>query len=204
MATDEVMKNYFARFIGHEMMFMVFSSDFHGIFTNLSFIVKAKRHDQDSSSECDSSEDSRNNDQKQARKKTKKYKTRYSKEWEKTYPFLKACPTSVSEKEYKFHCSCCKSNLSCAEGGINDVAKHASKDWFLKILIRSKPSICLTYVSVKSKFQHAPTPPGIPLAFDTFAVLGRREFDYQSLPGGGEFDPHALGVGNLNYTHDFM
>ena len=30
MATDEVMKNYFARFIGHEMMFMVFSIDFHG------------------------------------------------------------------------------------------------------------------------------------------------------------------------------
>ena len=32
MATDEVMKNYFARFIGHEMMFMVFnwfSWDFH-------------------------------------------------------------------------------------------------------------------------------------------------------------------------------
>ena len=43
MATDEVMKNYFARFIGHEMMFMVFSSDFHGIFTNLSFIVFALR-----------------------------------------------------------------------------------------------------------------------------------------------------------------
>ena len=41
MATDEVMKNYFARFINHEMMFMVFSSDFHGIFTNLSFILKA-------------------------------------------------------------------------------------------------------------------------------------------------------------------
>ena len=30
-----------------------------------------------------------------------------------------------------------------------------------------------------------------PRAFDTFAVLERREFDYQSLPGGGEFDPHA-------------
>ena len=41
-------------------------------------------------------------------------------------------------------------------------------------------------------------PPGIPRAFDTFAVPGRREFDYQSFPGGGEFDPHALGVGNLN------
>ena len=47
-------------------------------------------------------------------------------------------------------------------------------------------------------------PPGKPRAFDTFAVPGRREFDYQSLPGGGEFDLHALGVGNLNCTHDFM
>ena len=44
MATDEVMKNYFARFIGHEMMFMVFSIDFHGIFTNLSFIVPVDLH----------------------------------------------------------------------------------------------------------------------------------------------------------------
>ena len=61
----------------------------------------------------------------------------------------------------------------------------------------------LTYVSVKSKLQHAPPPPGKPRAFDTFAVPGRREFDYQSLPGGREFDLHALGVGNLNCTHDF-
>ena len=57
-------------------------------------------------------------------------------------------------------------------------------------------------VSVKSKLQHAPS--GIPRAFDTFAVPGRRKFDYQSLPGGGEFDPYALGVGNLNCTLDFM
>ena len=49
-----------------------------------------------------------------------------------------------------------------------------------------------------------PPPPGIPQAFDTFAVPGRREFDYQSLPEGGEFDPHALGVGNLNCALDFM
>ena len=33
-------------------------------------------------------------------------------------------------------------------------------------------------------------PPGIPRAFDTFAVPGRREFDHQSLPGGGEFELH--------------
>ena len=59
-------------------------------------------------------------------------------------------------------------------------------------------------VSVKSKLQHAPPPPGIPRAFDTFAVPGRGEFDYQSLPWGGEFDPHALGVGDLNCTLDFL
>ena len=34
-------------------------------------------------------------------------------------------------------------------------------------------------------------PPGIPRAFDTFAVPGRREFDYQSLPEGGEFELHS-------------
>ena len=30
--------------------------------------------------------------------------------------------------------------------------------------------------------------PGIPRAFDVFAIRGRREFDYQSLPGDGEFE----------------
>ena len=33
-------------------------------------------------------------------------------------------------------------------------------------------------------------PPGIPRVFDTFAAPGRREFDDQSLPGGGEFELH--------------
>ena len=49
-----------------------------------------------------------------------------------------------------------------------------------------------TNVSVKSNLQHALPPPlpGIPRAFDTFAVPGRREFDYQSLLGGGEFELH--------------
>ena len=37
-------------------------------------------------------------------------------------------------------------------------------------------------------------PPDIPRTFDTF--------NYQSFPGGGEFDPHALGTGNLNCTLD--
>ena len=36
-----------------------------------------------------------------------------------------------------------------------------------------------------------PPTPGILWAFDTFAILGRREFDYQSLSGVGEFEPLA-------------
>ncbi len=43
MTTDEAMNNYFARFTIHEMMFMVFSRDFHGILTNPSFIVLSYR-----------------------------------------------------------------------------------------------------------------------------------------------------------------
>ena len=35
-----------------------------------------------------------------------------------------------------------------------------------------------------------PPPSGIPRKFDTFAVPGRREFDYQSLSWGGEFELH--------------
>ena len=48
--------------------------------------------------------------------------------------------------------------------------------------------LCEANVSVKSKLQHPS--PGMPRAFDTFAVPGGREFDYQSLPGGGEFELH--------------
>ena len=61
------------------------------------------------------------------------------------------------------------------------------------LLVQGKSvNTIFTYVSVKSKLQHPPPPPpqGIPQAFDTFGVPGRREFDHQSLPGG-------QGVGNL-------
>ena len=69
--------------------------------------------------------------------------------------------------------------------------------WFFKYYvhrIHEKQVLYLLqgYVSVKSKLQHAPPPPppGISRAFDTFVVPGRREFGYQSLPGGGEFKLH--------------
>ena len=48
--------------------------------------------------------------------------------------------------------------------------------------------LCISQIEAST----SPPPPGIPRAFDRFAVPGRREFDYQSLPGGGEFDPHEF------------
>ena len=39
MALDEGMKFHFARFITHEMIFMTFSNDFHGILTIACFTV---------------------------------------------------------------------------------------------------------------------------------------------------------------------
>lgn len=59
--------------------------------------------------------------------KKRKYKTRYSKEWMSNFPFVKACGQHVPDKEYKFFCSVCNINLSCAQGGINDVKVHSSK-----------------------------------------------------------------------------
>ena len=97
--------------------------------------------------------------------------------------------------------------LLCAACG-SVVLLHAARvfDYFvelLKLLLRITRHRSLKQlvdcVSVKSKLQHPR--PGIPRAFDTFVVPGR---DYQRLPGGGEFEPHAKGVGNLNRSLDFM
>ena len=52
-------------------------------------------------------------------------------------------------------------------------------------------------------FNRPPPPPGIPRGFDTFDVPGRRKFDHQSLPGGGEFDPHALGAREFELNPQF-
>ena len=50
---------------------------------------------------------------------------------------------------------------------------------------------CLVLLMYRSNRSfNMPPPPGIPRAFDTFAVQGRREFDYQSVPGGGGFELH--------------
>ena len=58
-------------------------------------------------------------------------------------------------------------------------------------------------VSVKSKLQHAPPPRAYPGHLTPLPSRGGGNLII-SLPGGGEFDPHALGVGNLNYTLHFM
>ena len=72
------------------------------------------------------------------------------------------------------------------------------------LLVASSSDFVSTIVMYRSNRSFNMPPPGIPRAFNTFDVPGRREFDYQSLPRGGEFDPHALGVENLNCTLHFM
>ena len=59
-------------------------------------------------------------------------------------------------------------------------------------------SIKIMYPSKLIKASTSPPLLGIPRAFETFAVPQRREFDYQSLPGGGEFElPYWFHVKSL-------
>ena len=52
--------------------------------------------------------------------------------------------------------------------------------------------LCMHFIAYRARIMYRsnrsfnmPPPPGIPRAFDTFAVPGRREFDYQSSRGWG-------------------
>ena len=58
--------------------------------------------------------------------KKKKYQTRYSKECEKKYTFIRKCSSNVVDHEYKFHCNTCNTDLKCGTGGINDIDKHVN------------------------------------------------------------------------------
>jgi hypothetical protein len=83
----------------------------------------------------------------------RKYKTRYSKEWEVKFPFVKPCRGHISDKEYKFFCSICNINLSCSQGGINDVTVHSGKTKFnfnlvLMIALNGARSQCQMAVSL--------------------------------------------------------
>ena len=60
----------------------------------------------------------------------------------------------------------------------------------IKVVIKKESTYCSGYSRLKYLSNRSfNIPPGIPRAFDTFVVPERREFDYQTLPGGGEFDP---------------
>ena len=47
-----------------------------------------------------------------------KRKTRYSKEYEKEYDFVRKCNCGVRGSYYKFHCMACNIDLSCASGDV--------------------------------------------------------------------------------------
>ena len=54
-----------------------------------------------------------------------KCKTRYSKEYEKEYDFVRKCSSGVRDSDYRFHCMACNSDLSCAGAGRNDIYEHS-------------------------------------------------------------------------------
>ena len=51
------------------------------------------------------------------------YKTKFSKEWIKDFPFIRASTNSI----YKFHCTMCSRDVSCGHMGRADVERHAGK-----------------------------------------------------------------------------
>ena len=53
-----------------------------------------------------------------------KRKTRYSKEYEKEYDSVRKCNCGVRGSYYKFPCTACNIDLSCASGRRNDIYKH--------------------------------------------------------------------------------
>ena len=61
----------------------------------------------------------------QPAKKTKR-RTKYSADYQKEYPFIHKCSSSINDYLYKFHCTSCNINVSCAHGGIKDVKDHIS------------------------------------------------------------------------------
>ena len=57
--------------------------------------------------------------------KSKKYKTSYSESLKEHFPFITKCSSHITDHQHKFHCTICKSNISLAHGGSNDILKHA-------------------------------------------------------------------------------
>ena len=57
-----------------------------------------------------------------------KRKTRYSKEYDKEYDFVRECSSGIYESDYKFHCMVCNIDLSCAGGGRNDICTESHKN----------------------------------------------------------------------------
>ena len=56
--------------------------------------------------------------------KTKKYKTKYHKEWEQQFPWVRSCSSHVQDYTYKYDCNFCNVDNSCGYGGVNDLKVH--------------------------------------------------------------------------------
>lgn len=72
---------------------------------------------------CDSEDESQPTQSKKAKfSGAYKYKTKFKKEWSKTWKFIGPVPGDP----YSFRCTVCSKNLSCSHQGIADVKIHIS------------------------------------------------------------------------------
>jgi len=80
-------------------------------------------------SECDNDSKSSNDDalssgpSKQKAGGAAMYKTKFNKDWMKKWPFICEVPNNV----FKFRCTMCSRDVSCAHVEKNDVERHISK-----------------------------------------------------------------------------
>ena len=54
--------------------------------------------------------------------------TKYDKSYQKKYSFIAKYSKSVHDFEFKFHCTTCNVNLSCAHCGIYSIEIHIKSD----------------------------------------------------------------------------
>ena len=60
--------------------------------------------------------------------KKAKYRTKYSTDFQKEFPFIRACSSAVPDHIYKYQCTIYNVHLSCASGGAYDIREHSRSE----------------------------------------------------------------------------
>ena len=75
-----------------------------------------------------------------------KYKTRYSKDWERKWPFLAPVP----HDPHRFRCNVCSKDLSCGHQGASDVKDHVLTKTHQKLTAQMTTQSTLAFKPAKA------------------------------------------------------